>query len=64
MTWSCARGCGAGGQKVYDTPADATRYAKVFDKEDRVNSTSHPTLTMVPLWVVRTLAGRRGRDAA
>ena len=62
MTWSCARGCGAGGKKVYDAPADAARYAKVFDKEDRVNAASHPTLTMVPLWIMRTLTGRRGRD--
>jgi hypothetical protein len=59
MTWTCARGCGAGGQKVYDTAAEATRYAKAFDKEDRKAIGEHPTLTMLPLALARKVTGRR-----
>jgi hypothetical protein len=64
MTWTCARGCGAEGQKVYDTPDDAARFARAFDKEDRRAVTSHPTLTMVPLWAFRKLTGRGDRPAS
>ncbi len=33
--WSCGRGCGAGGSKTYTTAAEANRYARAFDREDR-----------------------------
>jgi hypothetical protein len=59
MRWDCARGCGAGGKKVYDTPAQAARYAAAFDEEDRDKVTGHPTVTMIPLWIARKLTGRR-----
>jgi hypothetical protein len=35
MRWTCARECGAGGEKRYASAADAERYARVFDREDR-----------------------------
>jgi hypothetical protein len=35
MRWECQRGCGAGGSKRYETAADASLYARAFDREDR-----------------------------
>jgi hypothetical protein len=35
LRWVCARGCGTGGYKGYPTAADAARYAREFDREDR-----------------------------
>ena len=35
MRWSCQR-CGtAGGEKTYASAAEAARYARAFDREDR-----------------------------
>ena len=35
MRWACAR-CGAtGGEKTYASAAEAERYARAFDREDR-----------------------------
>jgi hypothetical protein len=57
MRWSCERGCGAGGSKEYASPADATRYAAAFDREDRDElGRRAPLLGMFPLrmwWTLR-----------
>jgi hypothetical protein len=57
MRWSCERGCGAGGSKEYASPADATRYAAAFDREDRDElGRRAPLLGLLPLrmwWTLR-----------
>jgi hypothetical protein len=58
MRWACVRDCGAGGEKVYDSAADATRYAAAFDRTDSDRTTSHFTLSTLPLWIARRLRGR------
>ena len=35
LRWECGRGCGELGEKRYETAADASRYARAFDPEDR-----------------------------
>jgi hypothetical protein len=55
MHWACERGCGAGGSKQYGTPAEARRYAAAFDREDRASIGTRPTLSLLPLWLVRRL---------
>lgn len=35
MHWECQRDCDAGGTKSYESPAQASRYAAAFDREDR-----------------------------
>jgi hypothetical protein len=59
MRWSCDRGCGEGGEKTYETAAEARRYAAAFDRRDSDRVGNHRTLSTVPLWIVRRL--RRGR---
>ncbi|MEV6647948.1 hypothetical protein [Amycolatopsis sp. NPDC051371] len=50
MSWSCERGCGAAGSKVYSSAADARRYARAFDREDRRDLGNRaPLLGMFPL---------------
>ncbi len=34
LRWSCERGCGAGGEKRYDSAERAQRYANAFDQGD------------------------------
>jgi hypothetical protein len=56
MRWHCARGCGLEGAKVYATPADAARYARAFDREDRDEvGRRAPLLGMFPLRMWRRL---------
>lgn len=55
MHWSCERGCGAGGSKDYATAADAARFARAFDREDRASIGRRPTLSLLPLWLIRKL---------
>ena len=56
MRWSCERGCGAGGQKVYATPADARRFATAFDREDREQlGRRAPLIGLLPLRIWRAL---------
>jgi hypothetical protein len=61
MSWTCARGCGAGSSKEYASAADASRFAAAFDREDRDElGRRAPLLGMFPLrlwWSIR----RRGR---
>jgi hypothetical protein len=63
MSWACARGCGAGGQKVYDSAEDAARYASAFDREDREDLGQRaPLVGLFPLRLARALRRRR-RDS-
>jgi len=56
MRWACQRGCGAGGEKVYATPADAVRYASAFDREDREDRGRRaPLVGLLPLRIWRAL---------
>jgi hypothetical protein len=56
MRWECER-CGeAGGEKQYASPEDATRYALVFDREDREALTRRPAmLSLLPLRLFQRL---------
>jgi hypothetical protein len=58
MRWACDRGCGAAGEKVYDDPADAARYAAAFDRRDSDRVGNHPTLSTLPVAMMRRLRGR------
>ncbi len=56
MRWTCRRGCGAGGEKLYPTPADARRYASAFNREDRENiGRRAPLIGLLPLRIWRAL---------
>ncbi len=61
MVWECGR-CGrAGGSKTYAGAADAERYARAFDREDRRSLGERaPLVALLPLRIART-AKRRGR---
>ena len=60
MTWSCERGCGAGGRKRYTSPAAATRYALAFDREDRDDlGRRAPLVGLLPLRLLRAVRRRR-----
>jgi hypothetical protein len=60
MRWECERGCGAGDSKEYESPAEATRYARAFDREDRAElGRRAPFLGMFPLRMWWTLRNRR-----
>ena len=59
MSWACAR-CGAeGGSKTYESAAEAERYARAFDRDESKAGSAHPTLSTLPLAVMRRLFGRR-----
>jgi hypothetical protein len=60
MTWRCQRGCGAGGTKRYAAAADADRYARAFDREDREDlGRRAPLIGLFPLRLMRALRMRR-----
>lgn len=61
MLWECQRGCGMAGTKTYPTAAEAERYARAFDREDRADLGKRaPLIGLLPLRLARAL--RRGRD--
>jgi hypothetical protein len=68
MSWSCERGCGAGGSKDYTTADEATRYAAAFDREDRSElGRRAPLLGMFPLrmwWSLRKRQREQEADSA
>jgi hypothetical protein len=54
MRWTCERtGCDAAGEKHYDTPERARRYAQAFDREDRSDVGRRPLLSLLPLKILR-----------
>jgi hypothetical protein len=54
MRWTCQRECGAGGEKRYESAADAARYARVFDREDRdALGRNRLTLSLLPLRLLK-----------
>ena len=59
MHWSCERGCGESGCKSYPTAADASRYVRAFDREDRSDlGRRAPLIGMLPLRIWRKLNER------
>ena len=60
MRWSCARGCGAAGEKRYSSAEAASRYARGLDREDRASLGERaPLVGLLPLRLARAL--RRSR---
>jgi hypothetical protein len=53
MRWACARGCGAGGEKRYESVERAARYARALDREDRDDVGRRPLLSLLPLGLAR-----------
>ncbi|HET7327744.1 MAG TPA: hypothetical protein VFJ14_10730 [Nocardioidaceae bacterium] len=61
LLWECERGCGESGSKTYGTAADAARYAKAFDRQDRSDlGRRAPLLGLLPLRLMRLLRRPRG----
>jgi hypothetical protein len=59
MRWRCQRGCGVGGEKRYASAAQAERYARAFDREDRADlGRRAPWFGLLPLRVVNALRRR------
>jgi hypothetical protein len=62
MRWQCERGCGAGGAKRYETAAEASRYARAFDRQDLEElGRRAPFFALFPLRLWRNGRGRRSR---
>lgn len=60
MHWECERGCGAAFSKTYATGAEAERYARALDREDRESLGARaPLVGLFPLRIVRALRRRR-----
>ncbi len=59
MRWQCARGCGASSSKQYASAAEAARYARELDREDRDTVGRRAPLSLLPLRLARRLAGQR-----
>ncbi len=59
LIWLCQRECGAGGRKTYATSADADRYAREFDREDRQDlGRRAPLVGLLPLRLWQALRRR------
>jgi hypothetical protein len=59
LRWRCER-CAADGEKRYATEAEATRYARAFDREDRADlGRRAPLIGLLPLRIARAIR-RRG----
>jgi len=62
MHWACERGCGAGGEKEYPTAAEARRFARAFDYDERDSTGKRaPLFGLLPLRMARMLADRAKR---
>ena len=62
MRWICVRGCGTEGAKEYAGPADAIRYARAFDREDRDDMGRRaPLFGLLPLRLARAIRDSRRR---
>ncbi len=53
MRWDCERGCGFRGEKRYPSAADAARYARELDRDDRAGLGKRAPLSLLPLRLVR-----------
>jgi hypothetical protein len=53
MRWACTRGCGAAGEKRYESAERAARYARSLDREDRDDLGRRPLLSLLPLGLAR-----------
>jgi hypothetical protein len=62
MRWDCERGCGAGGSKRYASAADAARYARAFDREDRRELGRRTPVGLLPLRILRWLRRKSRED--
>jgi hypothetical protein len=62
MRWWCERGCGAEGEKRYESAERATRYAQAFGREDREDVGRRPLLSLLPLGLARRQGGRARED--
>lgn len=61
MRWACER-CGAGGEKEYPTAAEARRFARAFDYDQRDSTGKRaPLFGLLPLRMARMLADRANR---
>jgi hypothetical protein len=59
MIWACER-CGHGGSKTYESEADAARYARAFDFDDRASlGRRAPLVGLLPLRLWRSWRDRR-----
>jgi hypothetical protein len=58
LRWRCDRDCGEGGEKTYASAAEAQGFARAFNKRDSDKVADHPTLSTIPVWIVRKLRGR------
>ncbi len=64
MTWSCERGCGAGGLKEYASAEEASRYARAFDRRETDDlGRRAPLLGMFPLRIARAVSRRGDRSS-
>ena len=59
LRWECERGCGLSGEKRYANAADAARYARAFDREDRADLGRRAPLALLPLRLARRRRARR-----
>lgn len=58
MRWGCER-CGESlGEKTYESPDEAARFAAAFGRKDSDKVGAHPTLSTLPLALARKLRGR------
>lgn len=65
MRWRCERGCGAGGEKRYESAAAASRYAAALDQDPSEGlGRRAPLFGLLPLRLARTAIdrSRRRRD--
>ncbi|MEU0528994.1 hypothetical protein [Amycolatopsis tolypomycina] len=64
MQWACARRCGETGSKTYGSAAEARRFARAFDREDRDDlGRRAPLLGLFPLRAFRLLNRIRRSDS-
>jgi hypothetical protein len=59
MRWSCERGCGFEGSKVYADPTTARRYASAFDRNERDDLGRRAPLSLTPFRLMRRFANRQ-----
>ena len=53
MRWACTRGCGASGEKRYQSTEHAAHYAQALNREDRDDLGRRPLLSLLPLGLAR-----------